>query len=224
MKIAIISPIQANDPLTNVWDWGLPVLQDGLSPHDRSRSYLASRALDDFPEAEAFLWIDDDTEATPDQAEALVKVMEEDGSDLVTGVYVCRHAAKQNKLALNFNLRYESGERRRSVNFGSAGGVYPITACGFGFVLTHRRLFERDDAPEANYFANDGGLYEGRAFFIPLVQGKQHLGEDRSFCARNQGARMMVNTRVCVGHAGHTLESVLKNQWSARGQEEGKGE
>ncbi len=213
LRVAIIQPVQGRTPSTDTRDWApdspFDVLMDGLSPHDRSRSYLISRALIEFPEAEAFLWIDDDTEATRDQADALALTMEADGSDLVTGVYVCRHAAKRGRLALNFNVRF-NGEHDMTLAFGEGGSPYPIVACGFGFVLTHRRMFERSDAPRANYTNNEGKTFPGRAYFLPLVHDGEHLGEDRSFCLRNQGARMLVDTRVCVGHAGHTLKSVLE--------------
>ncbi len=224
MNTLIISPVLDKNPRTNLWDWDRqllspdctsePVLQDGLSPHDRSRSYLASRALDtdEFPGIDAFLWVDDDMDVTLEQAKALVSTMEEDGADLVTGVYVCRHAASRGELALNFNLRFLENEAGMKVSLGPTGDCHPIIACGFGFVLTHRRIFERM-APRvspATYTANDGGAYDGYAFFLPLVQYRTHLGEDRSFCARNQNARMLVNTRVCVGHAGHTVESVME--------------
>lgn len=213
LRIAIIQPVQGRKPSTDTRDWApdkpFDVLMDGLSPHDRSRSYLISRALIEFPEAEAFLWVDDDTEATLEQAEALASTMEADGSDLVTGVYVCRHAAERGRLALNFNARF-NGEHDMTLAFGESGGPYPIVACGFGFVLTHRRMFERSDAQKAKYTNNEGETYRGRAYFLPLVHDEEHLGEDRSFSLRNQGARMLVDTRVCVGHAGHTLESVLR--------------
>ncbi len=222
MNVLIISPIQDKDTLTPVWgigaDLGIPVLQDGLSPHDRSRSYLASRALDEdeFPGIEAFLWIDDDTEATTRDVVRIIKAMEEEGADLVTGVYPCRHAAERGEIALNFNLRFCPGEEMMSLKFEGAGGTYPITACGFGFCLTHRRIFEELQVaavvPQAQYTAHDGGLYDGFAYFLPCVEGYAHLGEDRSFCSRIQNSRMLVDTRICVGHNGHTLRKLIDGQ------------
>lgn len=207
----IIMPVQEKKPLTDITGWGIPYLMDGLSPHDRSRSYLISRALIEAPDAEVFVWIDDDTECTKEQVLDLVSSLDADGSDLVSGVYVCRHAAEHGSLALNFNLAGDPTKGRRiDVAFYEDGDRYPIVACGFGFVATHRRMFEPADAPEADYESKDGRSWAGAAHFFPLMQGRAHLGEDRSFCLRHQGARMMVDTRLCVGHAGHTLLSVIQ--------------
>lgn len=212
MRIVTIMPVQEKDPLTPVELWPWPCIQDGLSPHDRSRSYLISRALIEYPEAQAFLWVDDDSEAEEKDAQRLIQTMEETDADLVTGVYVCRHAASRGALALNFNAKPEPKARTRDLLFYEHGGPYPITACGFGFVLTHRRMFEREDAPEAGYVSKGGLFYAGRAYFLPMVIDRQHLGEDRSFCSRNQGAHMLVDTRACIGHAGHTLRDVIEKQ------------
>lgn len=210
-RVCIIMPTQEKPPLTDITGWGIPFLMGGLSPHDRSRSYLISRALIENPDAEVFVWIDDDTECTKEQVLDLVSSLDADGADLVSGVYVCRHAAEHGRLALNFNIKGDpSMGARIDLSFYEDGDRYPIVACGFGFVATHRRMFEPADAPAAVYEAKDGSLWKGAAYFFPLMQGLNHLGEDRSFCLRNQGARMMVDTRLCVGHAGHTLRGLIE--------------
>lgn len=209
-KVLVIAPIMPGEiRQSEVEEWGYPVLSDSLSPHDRSRSYLASRAM--ASDAEVFLWVDADTGATKEQAYDLIDSLSDHDVGLMTGVYVCRHEAELGNVALNFNPVIEKG-KFLDIRFYEHGGVHAIHACGFGFVATTRELFEAVKAPPARYVARDGSVWKGRAWFLPEMQGEDHLGEDRSFCLRAQSFQMAVDTRICVHHDGYTLKGLLNGQ------------
>jgi GT2 family glycosyltransferase len=198
-----------------------------LSPHDRSRSFLAALALR--TSYDWFLWLDDDMWQTSEPfekgyAEADVEALFEAAKAthdcvLMSGVYVCRHAADNGSLAVNFNPYFMPGEPGMNLEFYEAGRVQRIVGCGFGFCFTHRSLFEAMDAPKAHYedmmYAPKGTetWADGKACFLPIVdEHGNHLGEDRSFCYRvgQQGlGKMYVDTRRVAYHAGHDVKSVI---------------
>lgn len=192
------------------WE-GWTTISGGLSPHDRSRGYMAARALE--TDAELFLWLDADTAVTPGQAEHLVASAREHDADIMAAVYPCRHAARRNQVALSISPAIQPGSSSARIGFGEHGSVIPIHATGFGCVVTHRRVFAHPIAPQVDYVGHDGDRHEGRAWFLPLVRGREHLGEDRSFCVRLNEAvpsvRMLADTRISVDHAGYRAEDLL---------------
>lgn len=168
---------------------GAAVVTLSASPHDRARGMIAAKALE--TGCEWLVWLDADMVLTLSEAASLAATGEAHGFDLVSGVYVCRHLAAEGKLAFNFSPKIGGEFQMGPVH----GGTYPITSCGFGCVAVRRSVFERIDAPECEY---------GKAWFLPLVHGGYHLGEDRSFGVRADaaGCEMYVDTRVLVGHEG----------------------
>jgi hypothetical protein len=210
----IIAPLWGKPQTTHrAEEWAtVPVITGGLSPHDRSRSYLAARALTE-SDAEHLVWLDDDMEVGPEHVERLLTSAREVDADVMSGAYCCRHAAAHGKVALSFNaIRTPGMPDEVRIGFGEAGGIFPINACGFGIVATHRRVFEIPMAPEADYTDHEGRTFSGRAWFLPLVRQRDHLGEDRSFCTRlfeTGTARMFVDTRVTISHAGYRIEDML---------------
>lgn len=184
---------------------GWPLISEAWSPHDRARGRHLALALQ--AGADVAVWLDDDTVATVEQIDAL---LDSTGAhDLVTGVYCCRHMAERGRLGLSFNAR----DRAQSLAIQAPGGLIcigsrqvepglvSIAACGLGFAamrLSGLRALDNwthpvsyDDAP-------------GRDWFAALVEGGEHLGEDRSFCVRaaRAGWDMVADTRIVVGHRG----------------------
>ena len=212
MSWAIITPTVGN-VLHNVKSWAtVPVIEGGINPHDRSRGYLAAKALAD-TDAELFLWVDNDNIVQPDQARHLIQSAREHDADIMAGVYVCRHAAANGKIALSFTPEPNPGDDpAQRIAFGQDGKVMKIVACGFGVVVTHRRIFSHPIAPEVDYTDWDERTVSGRAWFLPVVRGRSHLGEDRSFCTRlreQTRARMFVDTRIVVEHRGYHLADLV---------------
>lgn len=199
--------------------WGVPFYHGGISPHDRSRGLMTAMALeisaDERNPPTHLVFIDDDVEATREMVERLVQSAIEFDAELMTGVYVCRHEASRGKIAMNFSWKGFG-----QLALGDDGSVVPIWGCGFGLVVVHRRAFEvpfvEFCVPDVEYRETlDGRPYEGRAWFLPCVRGRQHLGEDRSFCARlsEQGGSLYCDTRVLAKHGGYgVLETITAAQ------------
>ena len=194
---------------------GHPVIIGGMSPHDRSRSYLVARALTEHPDAEALVFLDDDTDATVAEVEQLVasyeRVVRESPEPVATlsGLYFCRHLAERGHLgpSVTFDLR-ESAAKVVNVSCLEHGGIYPVFGSGFGCIVVATRVFREMHVPTAIYEDLEGRSYAGRAWFLPVVVDQAHLGEDRSFCLRvgQQGlGQQFVDTRLCVSHAGWRL-------------------
>lgn len=201
--------------ITALREAGYPLVIGGLSPHDRSRSYLVSRALEEYPSAEAFIMLDDDTEVGLEEVNALVTsydhvVKNHEGMVAsVNGVYFCRHQAARGIMApsVSFDLR-DFPQARLDIPFFQHGGVFKVFGAGAGFGIVNAEVFHLMDAPAAIYDDLEGGSYEGKAWYLPLVHAKQHLGEDRSFCHRilhQQLGQQFVDTRLLVPHAGWRL-------------------
>lgn len=175
---------------------GLPIISESWSPHDRARGRHAALARQ--RGFEFALWVDDDQTPTVEDCRRLMTGLEQmPGVDLLTGVYVCRHLAAEGKLGFNFNPAV-GGELR----IGKGAPTIPIVACGFGFVAMRLASLSRVPAEPCRY---DG--VEGAAWFLPMVQAGEHLGEDRSFCvrAREAGWDMRADCSVVVGHRGRKV-------------------
>ena len=123
---------------------GYPVVRNAESPHDRAPGMLAAQGL--ATGADWLVRVDADQVATLDQALALVATGERESADLMSDLYVCRHHAERNQLALNVTFAFSG-----SVKFGAGGDVYPFVGCGFGFVATRASLFLRIEAPACEY-------------------------------------------------------------------------
>lgn len=224
MKFAVICPTVDKPPgyefPTPLWEvaravGAMPPFVGGCSPHDRSRGMMLARAM--LTDADAFLWVDDDIRATAEQCFDLCTQFanmnkETDGNILtLTGVYLCRHSAAQNQIVLNFNPN-----PNQEILFGEKGDTHRVTAHGFGFCVVSRKVFDLVSAPECDY---EG--VPSKAWFLPRVVDRQHLGEDRSFTSRildlTQPSHtgdpseldywpMWVDSRICVEHGGWRVQ------------------
>jgi len=144
---------------------------------------------------EELLWCDSDIAFEPD----VVEQVRSYGLPFVAAVY----AKKNGK-----DLACVFPPERQNVGFGKSGGLCELRYAGFGFVLTHRCLFEtirghfklpncnnRFDKPVVPYFlpmiSTDGSTY----WYLP---------EDFAFCERAKqcGFKIMGDTSIILGHIG----------------------
>lgn len=135
------------------------------------------------------LWVDSDMVFEVPHAETLMYLARASDSDILSAHYV----------------KKQSGEDVHVPVPGSSPDPYGIQDClavGFGFCVTHRRVFEKMPAQE---FECSGG--QGAMWFQHEVLNGQFLFEDAAFCVRasDAGFRVQVATTVQVGHAGLTV-------------------
>ncbi len=167
--------------------------QQSSAAVDRTRSVMATRALDDgFDE---LMWIDSDTSF---EASAVDRLRSH-GLPLVGGVYA-------KKGVQDFAL--EHLPTTESFGVGDAGGLYDVAAVGFGFVLVRRTVFE---AVRQHYSLPlcDPGPAQCIPYFLPMVVATssgqfRYLSEDFAFCerARQAGHRIVVDSTIRLGHVG----------------------
>ncbi|MDA0835554.1 MAG: hypothetical protein O2955_06425 [Planctomycetota bacterium] len=165
----------------------------GHAAIDQGRSQMATDAL-----AEGFeelMWIDADVLFHPDDVDRLRSHSE----PFVCGVY-----PKKGQRALAANVMSGTDE----IVFGPAGGLVKLSHVGFGFVLTHRIVYEavqqKCDLPLCNQMFDKPIV----PYFLPLLQptdkGPWYLGEDYAFCQRahNCGFCIVADTTIRLWHIG----------------------
>ena len=141
------------------------------------------------------IWIDSDVIFDPNDIDKL----RQHRLPLVCGLY-----AKKSRR--DFACSFLPGTKE--VRFGKQGGLMEILYCGFGFVYTHRSLFEivKDTLhlPECNQ--RFGKLLI--PYFAPLAvkdgEGEWYLSEDYAFGerARQCGIQIIADTSIRLWHAG----------------------
>jgi len=160
---------------------------------------MASQAL--LTEAEWWLWLDSDVVLTLDDTLRLVDSAKREKRDRGALLMAATYVTKQKGRARH-TVEWPDSEPHM---YGLDGQVYPLHACGFGAVVTHRSLFEilgRELPPCA--FPNERIV--GRPYFLPLIASGYYLQEDYAFChrVRHQFSRdvMFCDTRIRCGHVG----------------------
>lgn len=91
-----------------------------------------------------------------------------------------------------------------------ADGVIPVREAGTGFMLIHRKVFERMRAeyPQHNYTSDlgDAGAPDRNRhdYFTVGVKNGRFLSEDWYFCQKwtDMGGRILMQTRICAQHIG----------------------
>ena len=166
----------------------------GFSAIDLARCVLATEALQEG--FEELMWIDADVGFDADAVDRL----RTHHCPFVCGVYAKRG---RRELACSFL------PGTKAVEFGSQAPLIEIQYCGFGFVLTHRTVFEtiadRLELPICNKSFGKPLV----PYFHPLIsrQGEEHwyLGEDYSFCerARQCGIPLIADLSIRLWHVGH---------------------
>jgi hypothetical protein len=181
---------------------------------DKVRSELASQWIrdPDFADSDYALWVDADNIFTPQQAIDLLVAAKEQDRDLLTGVYVTKE--------LNARIVHKLCEGESVSKIGPYALQHQkIAGAGFGFVVTHRRLFERMAATDLvdTVWQREGSI--GLDFFRPTlgdpdpmtidpltgVWAKSYRNEDYSFCERVQqmGVDMHMACNIIVQHEGN---------------------
>jgi GT2 family glycosyltransferase len=172
--------------------------EPGFSAIDKARSVLASRAL--HAGYDALMWIDADIVFRPDDVDRFHAC----GEPFIAGLY-----AKKGRRELAAHLLPGT----QSIQFGQRGGLFEVRYVGTGFLYAAAEVYRR---MEAQLPVCDRS-FDGRGFvpyFLPAViedrdKGAWYLSEDYAFCerARQVGCRIMVDSRVRIGHAGRYVYS-----------------
>ena len=173
---------------------GYPVWRiRGYAAIDAARNQMASDAL-----ARGFkelMWIDADIVFDPNDVDKLRRRE----LPLVCGIYPKK---SRRQFACSFL------PQTRQVDFGIKGGVIEILYCGFGFVLTRRKVYETMQQQLRLPVCNQRFESPLLPYFAPWIigEGEQawYLGEDYSFCerARRCGFRVMADTTIRLWHVG----------------------
>jgi hypothetical protein len=165
----------------------------GFSQIDVGRSQLATDALrDGFQE---LFWIDSDVVFDPNDVERLRSHQ----LPFSCGIY-----AKKSRREFACSFLPDT----KQVIFGANGSLTEILYAGFGFVHTHRSLYEtirqNCNLPECN--AQFGSVLHPYFMPFPLPHGSGYwyLGEDYAFCerARQCGCKIMLDTQIRLWHVG----------------------
>jgi hypothetical protein len=156
----------ANDIADVLW---VTDLDRGSARNHLARQFLATSATH-------ALWLDDDMAFQPDLANRLLAHQQE----VVTALYFSRYPPYYPAAYLKSpgGTKYTFNPLRQWT-----GGLEKIDACGFGAILTHRRVFERMSPP---WFS---------------LKEDEH-GEDMYFCAlcADHGIPIFLDSSVEAGH------------------------
>lgn len=135
--------------------------------------------------AEWLLWVDTDMVFSPQDFDALLAR----GAPIVSGLYY-----RASDPPTPCMMRYKDGHARVVKDWPKAKTISVDTA-GFGFMLTHREVFEKIAAEQFNpthpWFDNG-----------QIGPSGQTLTDDASFCwrAKQLGYNILVDTAVVIGH------------------------
>jgi hypothetical protein len=188
-------------------DVGCTMLEShGLGLIDRVRSELASRALA-LPH-DRWLWLDADMAAPASEIARLVETAIRHDADALTAIYMTKEIPSAPTCVFDTGSPHWPTPNRSSVVCGRDGYIYPVRRCGFGAIVTHRRMFERltPTLPEVGM----RNVPTGHPFFITATSETgpetpaEYLGEDYSLCerARATGSLIWADSRIRVGHVG----------------------
>lgn len=155
-----------------------------------SRNLISLTAMEN--DFDRVLWIDSDMIVPPDILTTLSRDMDELNAEMVTGLYVTRHAPVKPVIYdhLEEPGRDETGNltsRLSTMHDYPANDVFRIAACGFGCVMTSTKL-----------------LRQVWNKFGPAFAPFPWCGEDIAFCYRVQqlGIPIYCDSRVSCGHIG----------------------
>lgn len=152
-----------------------------------SRNELAQQAIK--MGADYIFWLDSDMAFEADTLKQMLKTMEENKLDILSGVYFRRNPPYTPVL---FNKLETSDEEK--VDFSEfekiPDGIFEIGGCGFGCVLM-----------KTDVLISVLGRF--RTFFNPM----KGAGEDLAFCirARECGYKIYADSSISLGHCSHSL-------------------
>lgn len=151
-----------------------------------SRNELAKMAIK--MEADYVFWLDSDMTFEPDTLVRMMRTMEENSLDILTGLYFRRVPPYSPVLFDQLKIR---GNACQFTEFKEIPtGLFEVGACGFGCVLMKTDPFIDVQARHGNCFA-------------PIANN----GEDVAFCwrARNCGYKIYCDPSIKLGHVGKII-------------------
>ena len=149
-----------------------------------SRNALATKAIQ--TEADYVLWLDSDMEFKPDTLERMIKVLQENDLDILTGLYFRRVSPYSPVLFDQLDI---DGEICWWSEFKEIpDGLFEVGGCGFGLVLMKTDVFIDVQGRFGNMFA-------------PIANN----GEDIAFCwrARQVGYKIFCDPSIEANHIGY---------------------
>lgn len=153
-----------------------------------SRNEIAKRAI--MSEADLVMWFDSDMVFNPDTLTRMLKLLDDTGADMVTGVYYRRTPPFSPVLFKTMDI----DEAKQEAVFTEYDEIptepFEVASCGFGCVLMKAEMFIAIYSRFNNMFAPIG-----------------NIGEDIAFCwrARQCGYRIIADPSIALGHVGHTV-------------------
>lgn len=149
----------------------LPI--DSQAPHANARNQIVASFLSS--DAEWILWVDSDTIFEPDDIQKLADL----DVDIATGIYF---STAEHRLPVIRGIDRNRGVAIPHIGIPKVLDPYEIDACGLGFCLCKRKVFETLKEP----------WFEFRSGF----------SEDLFFCinSKRAGFRIWANPKVLLGH------------------------
>lgn len=151
-----------------------------------SRNSLGKKALD--MDADYVLWLDSDMVFEPSLLKDMLKTMEDNNLDILSGIYYRR---SEPYTPVIFKDTHLNGMKCVTSEFDTIPeGLFEIGSCGFGCVLMKAQV-----------------LFDVLAKFHDLFSPVNRVGEDISFCirARECGYKIFADPSIKLGHASHTI-------------------
>lgn len=150
-------------------------------------------------EADYMLWLDSDMVFNPDLLQAMMKTMEENDLDILSGVYYRRASPYTPVIYSKIEFEGEAcrWEEQKDVPAPDSG-LFEVQGCGFGCVLMKTDVILDVKGKFSKLFTPIGGT-----------------GEDLSFCwrARQCGYKIMCDPSISLGHYGHIV--VTREFWES---------
>lgn len=152
-----------------------------------ARNDLAKKAVQ--MGADYIFWLDSDMCFQPDTLKRMLKIMEDNNLDMLSGIYYRRVEpftpviTKTLKLLPDGRCEFSDFEKLPE-------GLFEVEGCGFGCVLM-----------KAEIILAVMGRYH--TTFTPMLGA----GEDLSFCirARDCGYKIFADSSISLGHCGHNI-------------------
>lgn len=153
-----------------------------------SRNELAKFAIKN--EVDYVLWLDSDMVFDSDLMTRMIRTMQEQDIDMLTGLYFRRTMPYTPVLFDELKPRKQGGWNYSSFETIPEHGLFEVGGCGFGCVCMSTEVL-------MSIQAKHGYL------FHPMNNG----GEDVSFCwrARDCGYKIMCDPDLICGHVGYTV-------------------
>ena len=151
-----------------------------------SRNALATAAI--HTEADLVFWLDSDMVFKPDVLLRMLKTLQENNLDMLSGLYFRR--VPPYSPVLFDQLEINGVEAKYSEFQSIPDGLFEVGACGFGCVLMKTDVFFDVHAKFGNMFAPIG-----------------NNGEDVAFCwrARQCGYKIYCDPSIICGHVGYSV-------------------